>query len=331
MSLSHEQIITLQNVKGIGVGSVNKICSEVERHKFSDLSIVDLYELLRQLISIKVLTRVVLPDIEDFKKVNVEARRIISISESKDIHIVSRFDEQFPKMLHKTVDESGKLSVPVLLYYKGDLSITQKPALAVIGTREPTEAGLKAGRYYSEAFASIGVNIVSGLAIGCDTAGHRGALDAQGVTTSFLAHGLDTIYPKENKGLAEEILEKGGLIISEYAIGTTVNRYNLVARDRLQAGLSNATLVVQTGVRGGTMHAANATLRAGKPLMAVTYREPQGEKAEGNILLISKGAIEFRARKEEILGNPDLFLSMILRNESSASKTIQADFNDKLF
>ena len=333
MSLSNEHIITLQNVRGIGIGSSNKICDEVERLGLSGLSTFELYDLLKSLISSKALTRVTLPDIEDFEKANSVARKIMSVSESKGIHVVSRFEDSFPKMLLKTVDESGKPSVPVLLYYKGDLSITERPALAVIGTREPTDAGFKAGHYYAGAFAGIGVNIVSGLAIGCDTSGHRGALDAGGVTTSFLAHGLDTVYPKENESLAEEIVEKGGLLLSEYAIGTGVNRYNLVARDRLQAGLSNATLVVQTGVRGGTMHAVRATQQAGKPLMAVTYRDYQGEKEEGNRMLISQGAFGLRARKEEIASEPERFISMILgRPHSSSQENPQEEeFKDTLF
>lgn len=332
MSLSNEHIITLQNVRGIGIGSINKVCMEVERAGLSGLANSDLYEFLRELIANKTLTRVSLPDFEDFKTANSAARRIISVSESKGIHVVSRFEPNFPKMLLDTVDESGKPSVPVLLYYKGDLSITERPALAVIGTREPTDAGCTAGRYYAEAFATIGINIVSGLAAGCDTSGHRGALDAGGVTTSFLAHGLDTVYPKENEGLAREIVEKGGLLLSEYPIGTGVNRYNLVARDRLQAGLANATLVVQTGVRGGTMHAVRATLQSGKPLMAVTYKEDQGEKEEGNRMLISQGAIGLRTRKEEIMANPDRYISMILGKPLSSAEEDDSDtFKDTLF
>ena len=140
----------------------------------------------------------------------------------------------------------------------------------------------------------MGYNIVSGLALGCDSAGHRGALKYQdGKTTAFLAHGLDTVYPPENERLAEEIVERGGLLMSEYPVGDTVNRYFLVARDRLQAALSAATIVIQTGLHGGTNHAANTTLISGKPLFCVKYGNESlmhSEKVEGNIALVSKGA-----------------------------------------
>ena len=116
-----------------------------------------------------------------------------------------------------------------------------------------------------------------------------------GKTTAILANGLDhnSIYPPENQDLAEEIVENGGLLISEYRIGTPVNRYSLVARDRLQSGLSLATLVVQTGEHGGTMHAATSTLQAGKPLYTILFKDDatnQHEKCLGNALLVKQGA-----------------------------------------
>lgn len=183
----------------------------------------------------------------------------------------------------------------MLLWYRGDLSIASLPGLAVIGTREATPEGIAGGMFLSAEFAKRGFNIVSGLAIGCDTCGHKGALKVGGKTTAFLANGLDydSIYPDENKELAEEIVAKGGLLLSEYHIGQSVNRYSLVARDRLQAALSKATLVVQTGIKGGTMHAANTTLKAGKTLYAMKFKDEATnlhEKCLGNAFLVKQGA-----------------------------------------
>ena len=118
-------------------------------------------------------------------------------------------------------------------------------------------------------------------------------------------NGLDweSIYPKENLELAQDIVRNGGLLLSEYPIGQSGGRYGLVARDRLQAGLAKATVVVQTGVKGGTMHAVNATLASGKPLFAVEYRNPADtnhEKVQGNIMLIrEKGALPLRSNEIE--------------------------------
>jgi DNA processing protein len=182
----------------------------------------------------------------------------------------------------------------LILFYRGNIKVLQMPGIAIIGTREPTEAGTQAGIYFAEKFAEQGFNIVSGLAIGCDTTGHQGALNVKGATTAFLANGLDweSIYPKENLELAKNIVESGGLLLSEYPVGQRGNRYTLVERDRLQAGLSYATIVIQTGLRGGTMHAVNATLKARKPLFMIKYKNMDGQvggKAEGNKKFLEEG------------------------------------------
>ena len=229
--------------------------------------------------------------------------------------MVSYVDSFFPSQLLKTVNEEGKPDMPLILYYKGDISVARKKGIAIIGTREPTKEGVHTGEYIGEKLAEAGYNIVSGLAIGCDTAGHRGALNAvQGITTAFLAHGLDSVYPPENERLADEIVDKGGLLMSEYPIGETVNRYYLVARDRLQAALSDATIVIQTGLHGGTNHAANTTLISGKPLFCVRYANDElmhNEKVEGNVALVSKGAKyitsgDFMAQIKSHVGEPNV-------------------------
>ena len=319
MSLAHQFIIALGSLNGVGVTSVNKVCGAAEAQNALIETAKDLHVFIKEMIAKGALSRVKLPSISDIEKAEIVAESILARSERMGIHTVSRYDYDFPRMLLSTVGEDGKASVPVLLYYKGDLSITSLPALAVIGTREPDSYGLKAGHYYSEAFASIGVNIVSGLALGCDTQGHRGALDAGGVTTAFLAHGLDKVYPEENTDLAQEIVDKGGLLMSEYPIGTWVNRYNLVARDRLQAGLSDATLVIQTGIKGGTMHAVRATQAARKPLFVVDYSKSSFDKVEGNVFLKKEGAVGLSASEfsaSRIRSNPESMIAMLRGNKA---------------
>ena len=331
MSLSHLFIIALGNLDKFGVTSVNKVCAAVESERVSIESSKDLYVFLRDMISKGTFSRVRLPALDEIEKAQEAAAGIISKSERMGIRIVSRFDADFPKMLLSTVGEDGKPSVPVLLYYKGDLSITERPALAIIGTREPDSYGMAAGHYYGEAFAGIGVNIVSGLALGCDTAGHRGALDVAGATTAILAHGLDSVYPQENTDLAQEIVERGGLLLSEYPIGTWVNRYNLVARDRLQAGLADATLVIQTGIKGGTMHAVRATQAAGKPLFVVDYSKSSSEKVQGNIFLKKEGAIGLNASEfsgSRIQSEPEFMINMI-RGKAVPSKAVDKNEVEK--
>jgi DNA processing protein len=296
MALTKEQILTLTclkevDVKGVGPQKIFAIGAAIDDRNLVINSNDDLAKLMSGMKE-KAIQKVTLKNLNEASNV---ARKIIETSSQAGIGLVGYYDNEFPDVLRKTVNEEGKLDPPLLLWYRGDFSITQLPGFAVIGTREATPEGVAGGTYLSGEFAKRGFNIVSGLAIGCDTCGHKGALKVGGKTTAILANGLDhdSIYPPENQELAEEIVQNGGLLISEYRIGTPVNRYSLVARDRLQSGLSLATLVVQTGENGGTMHAATATLQAGKPLYTMYFKSEatrQHEKCLGNELLVTKGA-----------------------------------------
>ena len=296
MALSKEQILTLTclkevGVKGVGPQKIFAIGAAIDDRELEINSYEDLANLMSGMKE-KAINKVSLANLNDAYKV---AQKIVEASSQSNIGLVGYYDNEFPDVLRKTVNEDGKLDPPLLLWYRGNFSITKLPGLAVIGTREATPEGVVGGTYLAGEFAKRGFNIVSGLAVGCDTCGHKGALNVGGKTTAILANGLDhnSIYPPENQDLAEIIVQNGGLLISEYRIGTPVNRYNLVARDRLQSGLSLATLVVQTGEHGGTMHAATATLQAKKPLYTIYFKDEDTrlhEKSLGNALLEKQGA-----------------------------------------
>ncbi len=288
MALTSEIILTLQQLNGIGTKTILKI-AEQSCKKIADIK--DLCVLWKTLRGKKIET-ITLQDLIDANDI---AKRIIESSAKQSIGLISYYEAIFPKQLHETINEEGKSEPPLLLWYKGDISVISMPAVAIVGTREVTSEGIKGDLYISGEFAKRGFNIVSGLAIGCDTYAHKGALNVGGKTTAFLANSLEysLIYPSENKGLAEEIVDKGGLLLSEYSIGKNANKYNLVARDRLQSALSLATIVIQTGIKGGTMHAANTTLKSGKPLYAMKYKDEftnQHEKSLGNAYLVKQGA-----------------------------------------
>lgn len=291
MGLAKEQILTLTFLKGIGPKKILSIGTTINDRELH----VDSYEGLHEVMKGMKDKKIQNVSLDDLNAAYRDARKTIEYSESKGIGLLGYYDEEFPQNLRNTINEEGKLDPPLLLWYRGDLSVLSTTGLAVIGTREPTKVGAAGGEYIAGEFAKRGLNIISGLAIGCDTCGHKGALKVGGKTIAILANGLDhdSIYPEENQDLAEEIVNSGGLLLSEYRIGTTVNRYNLVARDRLQAGLASATLVIQTGVKGGTMHAANATLMANKDLFVMLFKDEgtnNHEKCLGNAYLIKKGA-----------------------------------------
>jgi DNA processing protein len=297
--LTAELIITLQQLEGIGSKTIlSKIAEKIKS------PILTLEELCSFWLTLDGKKFKAISSL-DIKEANNKAQRIIVESEKEDIGIITYFDEIYPEILKQCKDEQGKLDPPLVLYYRGNLGALKLPSIAIIGTREPTPNGKRAAEFFAAEFAKRGFNVVSGLAIGCDSGGHRGALSVKGITTAFLANGLDwdSIYPKENLKLAQDIVNNGGLLLSEYPIGQSCGRYGLVARDRLQAGLSKATIVIQTGVMGGTMHAVNATRASGKPIFAVEYRnstDTNHEKVQGNFMLIQdKGAVPLSSNKIE--------------------------------
>ncbi len=202
MVLNRELILTLQNLKGVGSKSVFETVEIFggKVHNIDDLC--NFWGTLKKKKYKKY-------TLDDIKSAHHTARRIIEEAESHDIGILAYYDSQFPQLLRECTDEEGKSAPPILLYYRGNIKTLEKPGIAVIGTREPTPNGKKAGIYFSCEFAKRGFNIVSGLAIGCDTTGHQGALEAGGATTAFLANGLDweSFYPKENLQLAKDIVE----------------------------------------------------------------------------------------------------------------------------
>lgn len=285
----------LKGINGCGPSAIRQIVSESNSISPSLLSDSELLEFVNSCVASGIKrSRLNLLSKSDFSKAVDNADRILDKSVRLGIGAVSYLDPSFPIQLTNTVNEDGKPNVPLILFYKGNLSVTQRKGIAIIGTREPTKEGISVSEFLGEKLAEAGYNIVSGLATGCDTAGHRGALKAiEGRTTAFLAHGLDSIYPPENEPLAESIIYNGGLLLSEYPVGESVNNYYLVARDRLEAALSEATIVIQTGIHGGTNHAANTTLVSGKPLFCVKFDSDalmQSEVVKGNTALVLRGA-----------------------------------------
>jgi HAD superfamily hydrolase (TIGR01662 family) len=134
--------------------------------------------------------------------------------------------------------------------------------------------------------------VLSGLAAGCDTAAHEGCLEVQGRAIGVMGNAIDTIYPEENRPLAEAILSCGGCIVSEYAPGVRMNKYQLVTRDRLQAAMSDSIIVGQTDQAGGSMHAANFAIDdISRPVGVLSVDNCKGAKFSGNTDLLGRGAI----------------------------------------
>lgn len=177
---------------------------------------------------------------------------------------------------------------PPLLHLSGNAALLRRPAVAVIGARHADPRGYRAAYRWGAAYAQRGYVVISGLALGCDTAAHLGCLDAGGDTVAVVATGLDRTHPRENRTLQERILAQGGLLLSEQPLDVKANPTRLVARNRLQAALSQEVVVTQCPVRSGTMYTVGFAQKYGKVVRAVRY---PGHDAlcSGNAYLIDAG------------------------------------------
>lgn len=228
----------------------------------------------------------------DFTHCRAKAERIIEECAKHNIGITIYDDENFP-LQYRSLINKGKETCPVLLFYKGDIKkVCSMPGVAVIGTRQVTKEGYADGEFFARFLAQQGCNIISGLAIGADTAAHNGALLARGVTTAITAFGLD-VTPRNNAYLMRQIVAEGGLLLTEYGPGTQESSTNLVERDRLQAGLADTVLLVQSvDKKGGSMHAIRTAIENRKPVFAIDYRDSHlsgHPMAQGNLRLIREG------------------------------------------
>lgn len=177
---------------------------------------------------------------------------------------------------------------PLLLYLQGDAALLASPCLAIVGSRQPTAQGLDHAQRFAHDMAAQGWTIVSGLAAGVDGAAHRGALEAGGRTIAVVGTGVDRIYPAAHRDLAHRI-SASGLLISELALGTPPLSANFPQRNRIIAGLSRGTLVVEAALRSGSLITARLASEAGREVMAIPGSILSAQSA-GCHALIRQGA-----------------------------------------
>jgi DNA processing protein len=201
----------------------------------------------------------------------------------KGIGILTLWDEDYPNLLKKTSRP------PWVIYYRGDLSVLETPMLAMVGTRHPTVYGKTVAHELAKRLANQGWSVVSGLARGIDSQAHRGVLAVDGgKTIAVLGTGLDHIYPKENMALAR-LIEQNGIVLSEYTPETTPKAGLFPMRNRIIAGLSYGTLVVEASHKSGSLITADLAMNESREIFAVPgpITSPQ---SVGPLQLIMQGA-----------------------------------------
>ncbi|MBP5448577.1 MAG: DNA-processing protein DprA [Spirochaetales bacterium] len=178
---------------------------------------------------------------------------------------------------------------PFLLYYKGSFQYNYYTSIGFVGTRHPTESGVRLAKDYGDYFASQGFTIVSGLAAGVDSIGHNCAVEANIPTIAVMGCGIDRIYPADNKDLAKRILDGGGAIVSEYAPGAGTQKWRFPRRNRIIVGLSRSVFLAQAAQRSGSLITAYLTTDYNRDLFIAPPPESEDEFV-GNRRLIEIGA-----------------------------------------
>ena len=192
-------------------------------------------------------------------------------------------DEAYPLRLREIYDP------PALLWVRGDAGLLSKPSLAVVGTRHPTPYGTGMAEKLSRELALRGLIILSGMARGVDTAAHKGALAVKRPTIAVWGTGVDVVYPKENKSLAEQIVASGGVVLSELPLGTFPAPQNFPRRNRILSGMSVGVLVIEAAENSGTRVTARCALEQNREVFAVPGNVTT-KNAWGPNLLIKQGA-----------------------------------------
>lgn len=179
------------------------------------------------------------------------------------IFIITKEDTRYPKKLKNIYEK------PLVLYVKGNINILNEFSIAVIGCRECSSYGKDISKSIGYSLAKYNINVISGMARGIDTYSHIGCINGNGQTIAVLGNGVDYIYPRENIGIYNKILETNGAIISEYIIGTEPNRMNFPARNRIISGLSDGVIVVEAKEKSGTLITVDFALEQGKNVFTV--------------------------------------------------------------
>ncbi|HPD33547.1 MAG TPA: DNA-processing protein DprA [Candidatus Kapabacteria bacterium] len=221
--------------------------------------------------------------LEQNEKIKDVIPKFIEKCQKLNIQMITYWDNQYPELLRNIS------SPPILLYIKGNLDLENKKCIAVVGTRRHTTYGKLTAERFVSYFAERDVAIVSGLAYGIDTIAHKATLERKGKTIAVVASGLDKIGPQLAKDLSNKIIDEGGAIISEYLPGTSAKPGYFPQRNRIISGLCSATLVIESGIKGGSLITAQYALEEGREVFAVPGNITS-EKSQGTNFLIKNNS-----------------------------------------
>jgi DNA processing protein len=306
----------LLQIEGIGP---HKLLQLVSKYKNLDGIIHAPYHSLlnNQGISNSLATRIVksVINLEETKEeVKVEFDKLNKLGGK----YVTYWSKEYPEILRNIY------SPPIILYYYGDFIQNDNNSVAIVGTRIPSNYGRRIAEKFTRELSQRNITIVSGLARGIDSICHDTAVRNKGRTVAIIGSGLDIIYPPENKKLFNSVIENGA-VISEYPLGTQPDAQNFPKRNRIIAGISLGTLVIETKKNGGAMQTAAFALNENREVFAVPGNIDSFQ-SEGTNLLIKKSEAKAVSKVEDILDE----LNLVNSKKSELNKTSE-NFDLNLF
>lgn len=242
-------------------------------------------------------------DFRDFSKAEEEIKFI----EKYKIKPLFLTDEAYPKRLLNCYDS------PTLLYYKGEADLNTSKIIAVIGTRSHTDYAKQVTDKLVKDLADQPATIVSGLAFGVDAIAHKAAVKNGLPTVGVLAHGLDKMYPPEHAGLAKDMIKNGGGLLTEFRSKTKPDKHNFPSRNRIVAGMSDATIVIETDIKGGSMITAELANGYNKDVFAIPGKITDTKSAGCNYLI--------RSSKAQLLTSANELIEMMGWQEKKKQKS----------
>jgi DNA processing protein len=269
--------LVLSGVKGVGPSTIERVMGLASFPSHSLYELCDMAASLRKISLTTELFDVALK----YAEFQVEAAL------RNGTQIICPLDVEYPENLKRS---SVRLAV---LYVKGEVKILNRPSVAIIGTREPTAHGEEIAKRITRWMVEQKWVVVSGLALGCDSIAHQTAVTSGGQTVAVMAHGLNTVSPAGNKALAASIIDSGGALVSEFGFDVKPSPSNFVVRDKTQSGLSNGVIIIQSDVKGGSLHASRAAIKDHRPLIVPYPTIKDIEALEPKIcanLLLADGA-----------------------------------------
>ena len=263
---------------------------------------------LHQLEGIGEIRASLIKSFADFKK----AEKEISFIEKYKIAPLFLTDDAYPKRLLNCYDP------PTLLYYRGSADLNAGKMIAIVGTRSKTDYGRQLTEKLLAGLQMQQATIISGLALGIDAIAHKAALKNQLQTVAVVAHGLDNIYPPENSPLAKEIIKQKGGLLTEFMSNTKPDRHNFPSRNRIVAGMCDATIVIETDIKGGSIITAELANGYNRDVFAFPGKITDNKSAGCNYLIKNNKAIL-------LTGAEDFIETMGWQEQNKKSKKIQQE------